>query len=122
MNDLKTSLHHTESTKLDWKPLIEKGVNTSGIFVKVLRFDETIQRAPVIMLKFEPGAKYPAHNHPAGEEVFVLEGEVKFGNKILAAGDYLYTPPGGIHAVWSKTGCVMLLIIPEEVEILKDKE
>lgn len=122
MNDLKSSLHHTESSKLDWKPLTEKGVNTSGIFVKVLRFDEITERAPVIMLKFEPGAKYPAHNHPAGEEVFILEGEVKFGNKNLSVGDYLYTPPGGIHAVWSKAGCVMLLIIPEEVEILKDKE
>lgn len=120
MNDLKTSLLHTESTKLDWKPLTEEGVNTSGIFVKVLRYDEETQRAPVIMLKFEPGAKYPAHNHPAGEEVFVLEGEVKFGNNNLSAGDYLYTPPGSIHAVWSKTGCVMLLNIPEEVEILKD--
>ena len=112
-------LIHTESNKLDWKPLIEEGVNTNGIFVKVLRYDELTKRAPVFLLKFESGAKYPAHNHPAGEEVFVLEGEVKFGNKNLQPGDYLYTPPNGKHAVWSKNGCIMLLIVPEEVEILK---
>lgn len=122
MSYTETLLQHTQSTKLEWKPLVEMGVNTSGIFVKVLRFDESTKRAPAIMLKFEPGAKYPAHNHPAGEEVFVLEGEVKFGKNNLSAGDYLYTPPGGAHAVWSKIGCVMLLIIPEEVEILRDTE
>ena len=112
-------IQHVKSREVDWKPLIEDGVKTEGIYVKVLRYDEQSRRAPTILLKFEPGATYPAHNHPAGEEVFVLEGEVKFGNNSLSAGDYLYTPPDGKHAVWSKSGCVMLLNIPEEVEILK---
>ena len=125
INEIKENLGESiqsqlvESSKLEWQPLIEEGINTNGIFVKALRYDETAKRAPVFLLKFESGAKYPAHNHPAGEEVFVLEGEVKFGNKTLHAGDYLHTPPNGKHAVWSKNGCVMLLIVPEEVEILK---
>jgi quercetin dioxygenase-like cupin family protein len=101
----------------DWRPLNEPGV--SGISVKVLRFDEGSGRAPTFLLKFEPGATYPAHDHPAGEEVFVLEGEVRFGKHHLKAGDYLYTPPSGKHAVWSQQGCVMLLCVPEEVVILK---
>ena len=101
----------------DWKALNEPGV--SGISVKVLRFDKANGRAPTFLLKFEPGATYPAHDHPAGEEVFVLEGEVSFGKHHLKAGDYLYTPPWGKHAVWSKQGCVMLLCVPEEVVILK---
>ena len=109
----------TQSKQLDWQPLIEEGVRTEGIFVKVLRYDEATRRAPVILLKFEPGATYPAHNHPAGEEAFILEGSVRFGKEDLEVGDYLYTPPGGKHAVHSKTGCVLLLSIPEEVEILK---
>ena len=114
------SMKLVKSGKVEWKPLVEYGVNTSGIYVKVLRYDEIKKRALVFLLKFKSGAKYPAHNHPAGEEAFVLEGEVKFGNKDLSAGDYLYTPPNGKHAVWSKNGCVMLLIVPEEVEILKN--
>jgi quercetin dioxygenase-like cupin family protein len=113
------SVIHVKSCKIEWRPLIEENVKTSGIYLKVLRYDEPSKRAPVILLKFEPGATYPAHNHPAGEEIFVLEGEVQFGNKNLSAGDYLYTPPNGKHAVWSKKGCLMLLVIPEEVEILK---
>lgn len=107
------------SQQLEWQPLNEPGV--TGIFVKVLRFDEQTHRAPTILLKFEAGATYPAHNHPGGEEVFVLEGDIKLGKDHLFAGDYLYTPPDGKHAVSSKNGCVVLLNVPEEVEIIKAK-
>ncbi len=49
------------SHEIDWKPLNEPDV--SGISVKVLQFDEAVRRAPTILLKFEVGARYPAHNH-----------------------------------------------------------
>lgn len=107
------------SNKIEWKRLEEEGVNTKGIFSKVLRFDEAEQRPPTFLLKFEAGASYPNHNHPAGEEIFVLEGEVRFGPEHLFAGDYLYTVPGETHSAFSKTGCVMLFVVPEEIEILK---
>jgi quercetin dioxygenase-like cupin family protein len=110
-----TQLIHSE--QIDWRPLSEPGV--SGVFVKVLRFDKETRRAPTILLKFEAGATYPAHNHPGGEEVFVLEGDLKLGKDHLYAGDYLYTSPNGKHAVRSEGGCVVLVNVPEEVEILK---
>jgi len=75
-----------QSSQTDWKPLVEEGVKTEGIYVKVLRFDEEAHRPPTFLLKFEAGASYPNHNHPAGEEVFVLEGEVRFGPDQLHAG------------------------------------
>ena len=112
------SLQITKSTQTEWKPLIEGGVKTSDISVKILRFDEATQRPPTFLLKFNAGASYPNHNHPGGEEVFVLEGEVRFGPNKLNAGNYLYTPPGAKHSVFSKTGCVMLFVVPEEVDIL----
>lgn len=102
----------------EWKPLTEKGVETSGLFVKSLRFDEQKQRSPAILLKFDPGAKYPYHNHPAGEEIFLLKGACMINESLLKQGDYLYTPPGFKHDVRSESGCEMLLIIPAEVEIL----
>ena len=101
-----------------WKHLEEPGVDTEGIFVKVLRYDEQTERAPTILLKFAPGAKYPYHNHPAGEEIFVIEGSAVIEGTILSPGDYLYTPPGFKHAVISEKGCTLLLVIPEEVQIL----
>jgi quercetin dioxygenase-like cupin family protein len=103
---------------MEWKPLTEEGVNTSGIFVKSLRSDEQKHRSPAILLKFEPRAKYPYHNHPAGEEIFLLKGTCMINESLLNQGDYLYTPPGFKHEVRSESGCEMLLIIPAEVEIL----
>ena len=87
-------------------------------FVKILRFDEVQQRPPSILLKFAAGAKYPNHNHPGGEELMVLEGNCMVNETPLQAGDYLYTPPGFKHGVKTETGCVLLLMIPEEVEVL----
>lgn len=108
----------TRTSENDWKPLVEEGIKTDGLYVKVLRYDEATKRPPTFMLKFEAGASYPNHNHPAGEEAFVLEGEVRFGPDKLNAGDYLYTPPGATHSVFSRTtGCTMLFVVPEEVEI-----
>jgi quercetin dioxygenase-like cupin family protein len=103
--------------QIEWKSLEEPGV--SGVFVKVLRFDKETRRAPTILLKFAAGATYPAHDHPGGEEVFVIEGDLKLGKDHLYAGDYLFTPANGKHAVRSEKGCVVLVSVPEEVVILK---
>jgi quercetin dioxygenase-like cupin family protein len=105
------------SHQIAWRPLEEPGV--TGIFVKLLRFDDEAHRAPTILLKFEPGATYPAHNHPGGEEVYVVEGDITLGRDHLHAGDYLYTAPGNKHAVRSEKGCVILVNVSQEVEILK---
>lgn len=105
------------SEQIEWKPLAEPGV--SGVSVKVLRFDKETRRAPTILLKFAAGATYPAHDHPGGEEIFVIEGDLKLGNDHLYAGDYLYTSPNGKHAVRSEKGCVVLVNVPEEVVILE---
>ena len=102
----------------EWQPLIEKGVHYPGISVISLRYDAVRQRSTTILLKFEPGAKYPYHNHPGGEEIFVLSGEAILENVTLSEGDYLYTPVNFKHSVTTQTGCTMLFVIPEEVEIL----
>lgn len=109
----------TRSNQMNWTPLTEEGVDTKGVFVKVLYYDESSKRAPVILLKFEAGAKYPYHNHPGGEHVFVLEGDAIFEGEKLSAGDYLFTPPGFKHEVTSENGGVLFFIVPEEVEIIK---
>lgn len=105
---------------MEWQPLTEDGIDTAGIYVKVLRYDEVQQRPPSILLKFDPGARYPYHNHPAGEEIFVMRGSCHVNETLLVAGDYLYTPPGFKHGVKSEDGCELMLVIPEEVEILEE--
>ncbi|WP_224069866.1 dimethylsulfonioproprionate lyase family protein [Arachidicoccus terrestris] len=118
---MDTNMHAyiTPSGKQQWQPLIEKNIHYKGVFVKSLRFDARQGRSTTILLKFEPGASYPYHDHPAGEELFVLTGEAIIEEAHLKTGDYLYTPPGFRHRVQSDNGCTLLLIVPEEVVILE---
>lgn len=117
---MNTDINHYIKRKqaTAWQPLIEQGIDYPGISVISLKYDEIKQRSTTILLKFEPGATYPYHNHPGGEEIFVLSGEAILENVTLSEGDYLYTPVNFKHSVRSNTGCTLLFVIPEEVEIL----
>jgi len=50
----------------------------NGVSVKLLRRDEATGGVTALV-RFDPGGRYPAHRHPAGEEVFVVEGRVRIG-------------------------------------------
>lgn len=106
------------NSQKEWQPLTENGFHYYGISVISLKFDEIKQRSTTILLKFEPGAKYPYHNHPGGEEIYVVSGKAILENVTLSEGDYLNTPVNFKHSVTTETGCTLLLVIPEEVEIL----
>jgi quercetin dioxygenase-like cupin family protein len=95
-----------------------RALRIPGISVKLLRRDEASGESSALV-RFDPGARFPAHNHPAGEEVYVVSGEVTIGPDHLKAGDYLYTPPDGKHAAHSVGGCVFLVTLPRPVEILE---
>jgi quercetin dioxygenase-like cupin family protein len=95
-----------------WRPL-----KIPGVSIKVLRSDKTTGEATAL-IKLEAGARFPAHNHPAGEEVFVLEGDLTIGADRLKSGDYYYTPPNGKHAASSDAGCMFLVTLPKPIEIL----
>lgn len=97
-----------------WTPL-----RLPGVSVKLLREDRATG-ASTALVRFEPGARFPAHNHPAGEEIFVVEGDFRVGPHDLRAGDYLYTPPEGKHAASTVGGCLVLVTLPKPVEILRD--
>ena len=97
----------------EWKPLPIPGVS-----VKSLRRDAASGHS-TSLVRFEPGTRFPAHNHPAGEEVFVVEGDFQVGRHRLAAGDYIYTPPGEKHAASTEGGCLIIVTLPKPVEFLE---
>ena len=117
---MNTDINHytVRKNQKEWQTLVEKGVHYNGIWVRSLLFNVKQGRSTTIQLKFEPGARYPYHNHPAGEEIFVLQGEDIIENQTLSEGDYLYTPAGFKHSVHSKTGCILFFVVPEEIELL----
>ncbi len=110
------------SSEIEWQSLASIDEDdVRGVYVKSLLYDEETQRSPTILLKFEAGASYPLHTHPAGEEVFVLEGDIRLGKDHLRAGDYLFTAPGNLHAVRSDHGCIVFLKAPQATEFVEKR-
>lgn len=62
---------------------------------------------------FRAGATGRIHGHPGGEELYVVSGCVRVGEFQLAEGDYLYTPPGGVHDVEAIDDTVLFLVLPQ---------
>ena len=61
------------------------------------------------VVKYHPGSSFPAHSHPVGEEIFVLEGVFSDENGDYPAGSYLRNPPGSSHSPFSEKGCTLFV-------------
>jgi mannose-6-phosphate isomerase-like protein (cupin superfamily) len=63
-----------------------------------------------VLLRMEPGASYPMHEHHKAEQCLVLEGSVSSDGLTVHAGDYTYMPLGSTHhPLYSDTGCLLLI-------------
>ena len=82
-----------------------------GIEVKPLSVDKE-RRVATILMKFAPGAMFPAHDHGGAEECYVLSGSVRLGNLSLNEGDFHHAPADSRHGnLVSDNGCVLLLLV-----------
>ncbi len=61
------------------------------------------------VVRYEPGASFPRHAHPRGEEIMVLEGELSDEYGVYPAGTYIRNPHGSSHAPVSTNGCTLFV-------------
>lgn len=61
------------------------------------------------IVRYEPGSSFPAHDHPEGEEILVLDGVFSDEHGDWPAGTYLLNPEGFRHAPFSKDGCLLFV-------------
>jgi hypothetical protein len=61
------------------------------------------------IVRYEPGATFPSHDHPGGEEILVLEGVFSDEHGDWPAGTYLLNPEGFRHAPGSRDGCLLFV-------------
>lgn len=94
------TIRSNEGPWIEIAPLIHK---------KVLHTDpETGVEA--YLLRAEPGAVAPPHEHDYDEYCVVLEGEVDFDEIHLEAGDYHFAPRGSVHSTArTQTGALLYL-------------
>lgn len=96
-----------DANKVDWTP-----TGRPGILCKLLRSDAATGARPVL-LKLEASSRLPQHRHPAGEDVFVPEGRVRFEEIWSDAGYYLYSPLGSADDVYTDAGAILFVALPK---------
>ena len=64
-----------------------------------------------MLLKGEPGARYPAHRHSGPEECYVISGSVNIEGQVLRAGDFHHAEGESDHGeLWTDEGVEVLLV------------
>ena len=91
----------------------------SGVRRKPLAREEAERGHATSIVRYDPGASFPRHGHPLGEEILVLEGVFSDEHGDFGAGTYFRNPPGSSHAPFSRSGCVLLVklhqFLPEDL-------
>jgi putative transcriptional regulator len=81
-----------------------------GVRMKVLAIDRGRDRV-TMLVKGEPGARYPAHRHSGPEECYVISGSVVVEGRLLRAGDFHHAEGESDHAeLWTEEGVEVLIV------------
>ena len=94
-----------DTTKLDWTASPSGTVERKR--VHLVGGPESGQVTSVV--RYLPGAAFPEHDHPEGEEIFVLEGTFSDQLGHATAGMHVFNPEGHRHAPYSEEGCLILV-------------
>jgi len=102
INEPSIIIHRADSD--DWQP-----TGIPGSTIRILHADIKRRRMTCLM-RLEPGATYPSHEHDQPEECLMIEGDLNFGDYTLYPGDYLRVEAGTEHNVaTTKQGCLCLI-------------
>ncbi|MFK8136988.1 MAG: cupin domain-containing protein [Bdellovibrionales bacterium] len=85
------------------------GSPSNQVFRKPLERMFTESGHVTSIVKYERGSKFSEHEHPYGEEIYVLDGVFSDENGDYPKGTYLRNPPGSRHSPFSKEGCVLFV-------------
>ncbi len=61
------------------------------------------------IVRYEPESKFPAHDHPEGEEILVLDGVFSDEHGDWPSGTFLLNPEGFRHSPFSDHGCTIFV-------------
>jgi anti-sigma factor ChrR (cupin superfamily) len=61
-----------------------------------------------VLLKMDPGARLPDHEHVLIEQTYVLEGELVDPDGVCTPGNFVWRPAGTRHAAYTPKGGLML--------------
>jgi anti-sigma factor ChrR (cupin superfamily) len=94
-----------DTTQMEWAPSPSGSVWRKR--VHLVGPPESGQVTSVV--RYEPHSRFPAHDHPEGEEILVLEGVFSDEHGHWPAGTFLLNPEGFRHTPFSEPGCVLFV-------------
>lgn len=78
--------------------------------VKAMRVADLVEGGyQLSLVEWGPGAHVARHDHPSGEEIFVLEGALESQGHTLAAGSWIRLHPGATHTPCARQAALILL-------------
>lgn len=94
-----------DTSRVDWSP------SPSGTVwrKRVHRVGPAEAGQVTSIVRYDPESSFPAHDHPEGEEILVLDGVFSDEHGDWPAGTYLLNPEGFRHAPFSREGCVLFV-------------
>jgi anti-sigma factor ChrR (cupin superfamily) len=78
-----------------------------GVKAKTLLVDKS-SGLLTVLLKMDPGARLPDHEHVLIEQTYVLEGELVDPDGVCTPGNFVWRPAGTRHAAYTPKGGLML--------------
>ncbi|MGH0031616.1 MAG: cupin domain-containing protein [Myxococcota bacterium] len=94
-----------DTTRVDWSPSPSPTVWRKRLH----RVGPAESGQVTSLVRYDPGARFPEHDHPEGEEILVLEGVFSDQRGDHGPGSYLLNPEGHRHAPGSGPGCVIFV-------------
>ena len=101
---------------LDKRVVIDTGAHdwqsspSTSVWRKRLYLDGPAEAGVVTsIVRYDADSAFPVHDHPDGEEIYVLDGTFSDEHGDYPAGGYLLNPEGFRHAPFSQDGCVIFV-------------
>lgn len=82
---------------------------TPGIDRRMIERDGAEVARATSIVRYAAGTQFPCHSHGLGEEILVLEGDLRDENGIYEAGTFIKNPPGSHHAPGTRHGCTLFV-------------
>ena len=90
----------------DYLPIPIPGAE--GVFVKVLKADEKMDRV-VVKIKFEPGSRMPRHVHYCRAIAYTISGSWDYDEGHFSPGESAWEEEGNDHTPWSDEGAELFI-------------
>ena len=84
-------------------------------------YREDDQGHSAALIRFQPGAVVPLHEHRGYEHIFILSGSQSDGDGCLRAGSLMVHTPGTRHSIVSEEGCLVLAIYEKPAQFVVDQ-